>query len=77
VLTLSLGIGANTAIFSVINATLLQPYPHIETDRWVHVWERNEAQGLQQVAASNSELSRLAAAKSVVFRNGVMDAVQL
>ncbi|MGH9938505.1 MAG: ABC transporter permease, partial [Blastocatellia bacterium] len=52
VLTLSLGIGANTAIFSVINATLLQPYPHIETDRWVYLSEKNEAKGLQGVATS-------------------------
>ena len=52
VITLALGIGANTAIFSVVNAVLLQPYPKIETDRWVYLWERPEAEGLQQVAAS-------------------------
>jgi putative ABC transport system permease protein len=52
ILTLALGIGANTAIFSIINAVLLQPYPHIETDRWVYVWEHPNLEGLSQVSAS-------------------------
>jgi putative ABC transport system permease protein len=52
VMTLALGIGANTAVFSVINAALLQPYSHIDTDRWVYLSEKNEAKGLQSAAVS-------------------------
>ncbi|MFN0122117.1 MAG: permease prefix domain 1-containing protein [Blastocatellia bacterium] len=52
VLTLALGIGANTAIFSIVNAVLLQPYPQIDTDRWVYLWERQDVGGMPQVSAS-------------------------
>jgi predicted permease len=52
VLTLALGIGANTSVFSVINAALLKPYSHIDTDRWVYLSERNEAKGLLSAAVS-------------------------
>src|SRR5688572_7700514 len=52
VLTLALCIGANSAIFSVIHAILLKPYPWPDSDRLVYIHNTYPLMGLQRAGCS-------------------------
>ena len=56
VLTLAIGIGANTAIFSVINAAMFHALPYRDPDRLVHLWETRPEHEFTQMEASRPNL---------------------
>ncbi len=83
VLTLALGIGANTAIFSVVNAVLLRPLPYRQSDHLVKVWgnfsgigipgDRNwiSAPEFKDLETQNKSFSGIAATTSESFNLGI------
>ena len=62
VLTLALGIGANAAIFSVVNAVVLRPLPYTDATRLMVVWGNLHRPGVEEIPASAGEY--------VDYRNG-------
>src|SRR4051794_38903138 len=59
ILTVALAIGANSAVFTLVNAVLVRPLPYHQPERLVLLWEEFTAQGLYRIPVSPPEFQDL------------------
>lgn len=77
VLTLALGIGANTAVFSVLNAVLLRPLPYEAPNRLAVLWSEIPSQGLREGRSAYGDVELWRAHSKSFTDMAVSDGVRL
>src|SRR5476651_656393 len=65
IMTMALGVGANTAVFSVVKSVLLNPLPYPDSDRLVQISFNQPGAGLNNVPFSGPELDDIQAAHDI------------
>ena len=70
VLTLALGLGTATAVFSVVNGVLLRPLPYPDASRLIRVWSENQEQGWTRSTLSLPDIEDIRLLASVDFVEG-------
>src|ERR1019366_4046453 len=56
-LTIALGVGPNSAIFSIVNVVLLRPVPYGDSSRLVMLWEKHQRRGFDMLPVSGATFS--------------------
>ncbi len=77
VFTLALGIGANTAVFSVLNAVILRPLPYHAPDQLAMLWSEIPTQGLRQGRSSYGDVEEWRTESSTFADMAVFDSVRV
>ncbi len=77
VATLALGIGANTAVFSVVDAVLLRPLPYADAGRLVRLWSAYPARNITRGTASEPDLEDWRAQSRTVESIGAWPAIHI
>jgi putative ABC transport system permease protein len=73
--TLSLAIGANTAMFSVVNAVVLRPFPYRSSERLVMLWTEDPTQNLREGRSALSDVEQWRAQSRSLADIATFDAI--
>jgi hypothetical protein len=73
VLTLAIGLGMNSAIFSVVNGVMLRPLPYPDPERLMSLWEENSRPDIEDFSSHSSGFARTTARRTTVSMANLLD----